>query len=187
MEDWCRICRKFYPTRSSTYKRATFYCTKCSSMISTNNNAFNRYLDSDTFLRKSFDDVCGDRWLGFKDVVYDDSIPILIEQKFPCVRLVVSFHLDKRKQYTSLFRDKSLYLCSNRNILKVGQTTNPASRLPHYYIFGNPKIDLFEVDTWELQDLMEHKIRNYLEYLGHLLPNDNSGNRLKYIQEVYNV
>ena len=41
-------------------------------------------------------------------------------------------------------------------------------------------MDILSIDMRK-QDLYEAKLRNYLEYLGYILPEDNTGQRLKYI------
>lgn len=181
--DYCRRCRKFGDFNFSNQK----YCPECLNGIA-RGAGFNRYED---FKNMSFED-CYDQeeWGGFRDVEYHVGIPDLISSRFTDLQYLTSFDHDQRKPVNS---DKVIYLISDSksSLLKVGQTCNTKSRFIAYYDLSPCKplrYDIFIAKTWYDQDLYEHKVRNYLEYLGFMLPLDNSGQRLKYIQkETINV
>ena len=82
--------------------------------------------------------------------------------------------------------DKLIYLCvsgTSNIILKVGQTTNWKSRATYYKNLEHFPVTMyfFEAQTWKEQDELENQIRVFLEDMGHVMPWDNTSERLKYI------
>lgn len=183
--DYCRRCRKFHIAKPHS---TTNYCSNCCNAIASNKKAFNRWLSSDIFIELSFIDCIEKRkWDGFKNIKYQPSIIKKIISKFSDVNYHQSISIVK--DFISIDDVRFLYLVSDneKNLLKVGQTSNIVSRFQQYYNLSQHKplrYDIFYVNSFEQQDLYENKIRNYLEYLGYLLPKDNSHSRLKYIKEL---
>jgi len=180
--DYCRKCRKFGDFNISKQK----YCPGCLNDIA-RGSGFNRY---DDFKNMSFEDCHdGEDWNGFSDIRYDNDLINLISNKFPNLKYLTSFDHKSRQIVDS---DKVVYLVSDSDytLLKVGQTCNVKSRFNCYYdlsISKPLKYDIFVADTWYDQDLYEHKVRNFLEYLGFILPKDNSGKRLEYIEQTMEI
>lgn len=151
-------------------------------------NSYNRYIDSQTFMDTSFDDCVAQEltWKGFNTKIkYKKSLVQKITNKFPDIKYL------KSDIYLKAFREfinrPFLYLVSDnkKQLLKIGQTVNPYNRFAHYHSISIHKpirFDLFITINFELQNLYEDKLRNYLEFLGYLLPEDNTNCRLKYIK-----
>jgi len=179
--NYCQKCRK---PNKSPYMQRTNYCTKCASDIG--NNFYNRYLDQKTFIENSFSDcVDGTIWKGFNNrIKYKKSLIKQIQSKFPEIVYIKSD--TSLKSFKSFVNQPFLYLVSDKQkqLLKVGQTVNPYNRFAHYHDISTNKpinFDLFITHNYILQDLYENKLRNYLEFLGYLLPADNTNCRLKHI------
>lgn len=174
--NYCRRCRKFGDFCFSTSK----YCSDCHNAIG-RGDGFNRYSD---FKAMSFVDCYDDPdWGGFTEIKFHPDLVQTIGDRFDSLNFLVTFYHDKKFPVDST---NVVYLVSDadQNLLKVGQTSNAKSRFSRYYnISGTSPLryDIFTTETPEEQDLHEHKVRNYLEYLGFILPSDNSGKRLKYI------
>lgn len=177
--DWCRLCKENFEL-SRISKQKTPYCSSCRSKISSKEFTFNKYGNKESFYEFSFKDVVDKDWTGFRNLGYDPHIISNITTKFSSLKYICSFKYEQKALFSNL-GDKIIYLCSNDTILKVGQTTNIKSRFHHYSYLGNPNFDIFEAQSWKEQDLYEHKLRNYLEFLGYRLPEDNTNCRLKYI------
>lgn len=181
--EYCRRCRK--PHISKSYSR-TNYCTTCANEIAVNKSAFNRWASSNIFIELSFIDcIDSNNWPGFIDIKYDSNIINKIILKFPKVKFHQSIY--QIKDFLNVEDRRFLYLISDnqKELLKIGQTSNIIGRFNKYYNLSKNKplkYDIFYVESFEEQDLYENKIRNYLEYLGYLLPKDNSNFRLKYIK-----
>jgi hypothetical protein len=179
--NYCKRCRR---QNTSSGRRKTNYCHKCLSK-SGQNTYQNRYRSSDSFISTSFiDSVDGFPWSGFQNIKYSESLIEQITDKFSGVKYVKSSY--KLSEFTSLSNNPLLYLVSdtNKELLKIGQTVNPFNRFGHYHNISEHKpikFDLFITANFEQQDLYEDKIRNYLEFLGYVLPKDNTNSRLKYI------
>jgi hypothetical protein len=179
MFDYCRRCRKFLDLNRN-------YCRRCNNLIGRNKKtqAFNKWRSSEVFIECSFEDCIDDTiWGGFQDIKYDPKIVEQIDNRFEAVKYIKSFY---RSDKDKVDDGNILYLVSDANLelLKVGQTYNYKNRLSRYNtLFKNTplRFDIFSVKTFPEMNLYEAKIRNYLEYLGYLLPQDNSGLRLKYI------
>ncbi len=182
--EYCRRCRRFgelnFPGRQK-------YCLSCRNKVA-NGADFNRYRD---FKSMSFEDCYDEEcWGGFSDIKYSEDLLGLISHRFRDIEYVTSFYHTNRETIDS---NKIVYLVSDSEdtLLKVGQTVNTKTRFAAYFDLSSNqplRYDIFVARTWDEQDLYEHKVRNYLEYLGFLLPEDNSGQRLKYIQrETINV
>lgn len=182
----CARCRKYkniseFGSRQSNKDKKSDYCATCDSKMRTK-DGFNRYKDSDTFISLSFiDSIDGDKWHGFQSVKWNDNIITNICSKYSDIYYICSFMLDNRPNIDTY--DKYIYILTNQQqeILKVGQTTNLFSRMNSYHYLPNCKIHIFKTHTWELQDILERKIRNLLEFYGHKLPLDKSDNRHRYI------
>jgi len=180
--NYCRICRQFNVNK---YSNRTNYCQKCKNNIALKKNVFNRWVSSKSFISTSFSDcVESSQWNGFSDIKFDAGLIGQLVDKFPGLNYLVSS--SERKILKNYQNNNFLYLLSDSNnvLLKVGQTQNLISRFDKYYNISTYKpiyYHIFNTPTYELQDLYEDKVRNYLEFLGYLLPNDNSGLRLKYI------
>jgi hypothetical protein len=180
-KQYCRRCRKY---NQNTSKR-TNYCTICQNKIAVNKQAFNRWQSSASFIETSFVDcIEGNCWNGFKSIEYNLQIIDQIINKFPEIKYHTStinkIEFKKYNQGNFIY-----FLSDNTNtILKVGQTQNLITRFNHYYDISKHlpiKYHVFSTETYDQQDLYEDKIRNYLEFLGYELPEDNTGLRLKYI------
>jgi hypothetical protein len=132
----------------------------------------------------SFVDCYDDpEWEGFTDTKFYPDLIKTIDRRFDSLNFLVTFYHNKKLPVSSV---NVVYLVSDadQNLLKVGQTSNVKSRFSRYYNLSKSsplRYDIFTTETPEEQDLYEHKLRNYLEYLGFTLPLDNSGKRLKYI------
>lgn len=188
---WCRRCRKwfqidsFYKYKSRKDGRDN-YCKGCREALKCGAD-FNRYRDKETFAKLSFIDVVEGPWNGFDDnAIRLDSLPQQLEAKFTGLLFLTSF--EETNFPTSINNDdgKLVYLCIgyDKTILKVGQTTNWKSRFHHYYNlhpFRPLSFDIFTTPSWELQDLLAAKVRNYLEFLGHKLLQDRTDKRLEHI------
>lgn len=180
-KNYCRRCKKYH---ISTKKQN--YCLSCARKIAI--GQYNRWKDSQEFISTSFED-CYDKshWSGFnKKKKYKKAIIKQILQKFPELSYLKSG--TKAIDFENIKSDTCLYIVSDQNkeILKVGQSVNIKSRFTKYYNISKypPFIfDVFCAETYEKQDLYEEKIRNYLEYLGYILPLDNTNGRLKYIKD----
>lgn len=180
--NYCRRCKK---NNINIGHNKTNYCTNCRNKIAIDKRAFNKWHSSDSFIQNSFID-CVDslEWNGFTQIKYDSSLVNIILSKFSNLTHIISTH--ERDKLQSYKKGNFIYLLSDSNniLLKVGQTQNLINRLNKYYNISNflpIKYDIFSTRTYEEQDLYEDKIRNYLEFLGYLLPADNTGLRLKYI------
>lgn len=184
-KNYCRRCKKFH---INTDNKRTNYCQTCKNKIALDNNCFNRWYSSDSFIELSFIDcVEKNEWSGFKDIKYNHNIINQITTKFSEVQYLIS--TNKRIDLKKYQKGNFIYLLSDSKsvLLKVGQTQNLINRFNHYHNATNNfpiNYDIFLVETYEQQDLYEDKIRNYLEFLGYLLPLDNTGYRLKYISSV---
>ena len=179
--NYCQRCRK---PNNNQYAHRTNYCTKCANSIGRNN--YNRYLNSKIFIEHSFSDCIDElSWKGFnKHAKYKKSIIKQIKNKFPEIIYLKSSN--SLKSFKCFINQPFLYLASDnkKELLKVGQTVNPYNRFAHYHKISINKpiyFDLFVTNNYLLQDLYENKLRNYLEFLGYILPADNTNNRLKYI------
>lgn len=187
-KNYCRLCRKF---NMNTDSNRTNYCQKCKNNIAINDNTFNRWASSNSFIDTSFIDcVDSEEWHGFKNIKFKKTLIHKLTTKFTELKYLISTaERQKIKNYTC---NNFLYLLSDgqKNLLKIGQTQNLINRLNRYYNASKHKpiyYHIFVVDSYEKQDLYEDKIRNYLEFLGYLLPIDNTGFRLKYILNTYTV
>lgn len=179
--NYCKRCRK--PNLLSNPKR-TNYCTKCACQIG--KNIYNRYKSSQDFINTSFEDcVDSDCWLGFnKKKKYNKNLITKINERFINVQYLISDN--KLSTFKNYINKPFLYLISDskKELLKIGQTTNPSNRFSNYHnisIYKPIQFDLFLTNSFQEQDLYEDKIRNFLEFLGYLLPKDNTNSRLKYI------
>ena len=182
--DYCQRCRK--PNRN-LYMQRTNYCNKCINSIG--RNVYNRYTNSKTFIEHSFIDcVEGESWKGFnKNIKYKTSLIKQIQKKFS--QIVYLESNSSLKFFKSFINQPFLYLVSdsNKELLKIGQTVSPYNRFAHYHNISINKpihFDLFVADNYLLQDLYENKLRNYLEFLGYILPVDNTNSRLKHIMKL---
>jgi hypothetical protein len=181
-KNYCRRCKK---NNINISHNRTNYCNNCRNQIAINKQAFNKWYSSDSFIENSFTDcVDGSEWNGFTNIKYDSSLISNILSKFPEVTHIIStYEKNKLQQYN---KGNFIYLLSDNSgtLLKVGQTQNLINRFNKYYNISNNlpiTYNVFSTKTYEEQDLYEDKIRNYLEFLGYLLPIDNTGLRLKYI------
>jgi hypothetical protein len=178
--NYCKRCRK--PNLVSN-KNRTNYCTKCAANIG--RNPYTRYSSSSNFINTSFEDaIDGDYWNGFTKIKYTKQIIQKIIDKFNNINHVISDN--KLYKFKNFVNQPFLYLVSDgkKNLLKIGQTVNPFNRFSQYHNISEHKpirFDLFSVGSFIEQDLYEDKLRNYLEFLGYLLPKDNTNCRLKYI------
>lgn len=181
-KNYCRRCKKFHISNNN---KRTNYCQICKNKIAIDNNCFNKWYSSESFVEMSFIDcIERDEWSGFKDIKYDSTLVSKIIIKFPEIKHAIS--TNKRVDLKKYQKGNFIYLLSDNDsiLLKVGQTQNLLNRFSHYYNATKNfpiNYDIFLVDTYEKQDLYEDKIRNYLEFLGYLLPLDNTGYRLRYI------
>jgi hypothetical protein len=181
-KNYCRRCRKKHNYDGSP---RTNYCLNCRNKIRLDEKSFDRWYSSDVFIETSFVDcISSVNWSGFKKIKYNRKLIQVITDKFPEVQHIVTTTQILNLKYIP--NGNYLYLLSDQNktLLKVGQTQNLTSRFRHYYNSSDALpicYDVFAVDSFEKQDLYEDKIRNLLEYLGYLLPLDNTGFRLKYI------
>jgi len=178
-DNYCRRCRVSNHVTTSR----TNYCGPCSNLIHVDKNAFNKWLNAEVFINTSFKDCVDDSvWNGFTNVKYKKDLIKKIINRFSNLSYINSIERASQfKQTSSYF----LYLVrdSQANLLKVGQTCNVSSRFRKYYNISQHKpitMDILSIDMRK-QDLYEAKLRNYLEYLGYILPEDNTGQRLKYI------
>ena len=153
--------------------------------IALKKDIFNRWHSSAAFINTSFADcIEGDHWNGFTDIKFDSGLIDRLIDKFAGLNYIVS--TCERKILKNYQNNNFLYLLSDNNyeLLKIGQTQNLINRFNRYYNISTYKpiyYHVFYVETYEQQDLYEEKIRNYLEFLGYILPCDNTGLRLKYI------
>jgi hypothetical protein len=113
-----------------------------------------------------------------------------ISNKFSDLSYCIS--TPERQKLKNYIGGNYLYLLSDEkcNLLKIGQTQNLINRFNRYYNASESKpiyYHVFSVDSYEKQDLYEDKIRNYLEFLGYVLPLDNTGSRLKYILQTTTI
>jgi hypothetical protein len=181
-KNYCRLCRQFNFCQD---KNRTNYCQKCKNKIALKKEVFNRWESPKTFIDTSFSDcVDGEYWNGFTDIKFDLNLINKLIDKFSDLNYLTS--TSERKVLKNYKNGNFLYLLSDKNneLLKVGQTQNLINRFNRYYSISLEKpiyYHVFNVDTYDKQDLYEEKIRNYLEFLGFVLPVDNTGLRLKYI------
>lgn len=186
-KQYCRRCRKY---NLNTANR-TNYCVNCRNQISSNKQAFNRWQSSSSFIEMSFVDcVEGNSWHGFQNIKYNPQIIDQIIRKFPDIKYHTS--TINKIEFKKFNKGNYIYLLSDsiNTLLKVGQTQNLISRFNHYYDISQYlpiTYHVFSTETYEQQDLHEDKIRNYLEFLGYYLPADNTGLRLKYINNNNNT
>lgn len=181
-KNYCRACRKFNLNQDS---KRTNYCQKCKNDIALKKDVFDRWHSSASFINASFSDcIEGDNWNGFTDIKFNLSLINQLINQFPGLNYLVS--TCERKILKNYQKNNFLYLLSDNNheLLKIGQTQNLINRFNRYHnisIYKPIYYHVFNVETYEKQDLYEEKIRNYLEFLGYILPADNTGLRLKYI------
>jgi hypothetical protein len=182
-KNYCRLCRQF---NINLDHHRTNYCQTCRNNIGSKKDIFNRWSSSHTFVSMSFAD-CIDKkqWAGFTDIKFHPKLINKLINKFSELNYLIS--TSERKILKNYQNSNFLYLLSDKinELLKIGQTQNLVNRLNKYYNLSTNKpiyYHIFEVDTYEKQDLYEDKIRNYLEFLGYVLPADNTGFRLKYIR-----
>jgi hypothetical protein len=151
-------------------------------------NGFNKYISPEVFASHSFEDAIGEEaWGGFTKIKYNTKLIQKITTRFPDV--IYQKSSKKVTDFKGLQSICGLYLVSDnkKNLLKVGQTVNPYSRFSCYYSISEHfplRFDLFTTESYELQDLYEDKIRNFLEYLGYYLPADATSSRLKMLEEL---
>lgn len=181
-KNYCRLCRQFNLNQDNS---RTNYCQKCKNRIALKKEVFNRWDSSKTFIDTSFADcIEGESWNGFTDIKFNLDLINKLVNKFSDLNYLIS--TSERKALKNYQNGNFLYLLSDKKdeLLKVGQTQNLINRLNRYYNISLNKpiyYHVFSVDTYDKQDLYEEKIRNYLEFLGFILPVDNTGLRLKYI------
>jgi|688.fasta_scaffold05842_14 hypothetical protein len=187
-KNYCRLCRQFNINASNN---RTNYCQKCKNNIAVKNDIFDRWSSSNVFISTSFID-CVDKkeWLGFTDVKFNNMLIDQISNKFSDLSYCIS--TPERQKLKNYIGGNYLYLLSDEkcNLLKIGQTQNLINRFNRYYNASESKpiyYHVFSVDSYEKQDLYEDKIRNYLEFLGYVLPLDNTGSRLKYILQTTTI
>jgi len=182
--DYCRRCKSDV---TEAYQNKTYkYCGGDLCRQSIKEYGYDKYANSDLFLLTSFDDCVDGYWDGFKDIQHSGKVLISdILNRFSKLQYVTSFTHDNRDKIES---DKVLYIISDCNdiILKVGLTTSPTRNFRRYSCYEDQPLryDIFIVNSYEEQELYEKKIRNYLEYLGHFLPKDDSEKRLGYINNT---
>lgn len=149
----------------------------------------NRWENSEEFMNTSFADCVDPEkpWKGFRSIKYTSRLIKKITNQFPVVRYIKS-STDLR-DFSGIDSICGLYIISDseKTLLKVGQTVNPYGRFAAYYSLSKNKpirYDLFSVENYELQNLYEDKIRNFMEYLGYMMPSDNTGKRLEQIESI---
>lgn len=174
--DYCRCCKTF---DKNVGKKRGKYCARCGSR--NKDKRPNKYESSENFIYESFNDcIDSESWAGFKNVKYSCDIKQDITSKFPEIKYC---HTGQIKDYK---KTRGIYLYTlydqDYNLLKVGQTTNTTTRFIRYD--KNLSYDLFTCPSWDSQDLHEKKLRNYMEFIGFLLPMDLEDGRLKYIKEL---
>jgi hypothetical protein len=181
-KNYCRLCRQI---NINQHNNRTNYCQKCRNNIALKKEIFNRWNSSKTFIETSFSDcIDSDYWNGFTDIKFNVNLINKLINKFSELNYLIS--TSERKILKNYQNSNFLNLLSDKNneLLKIGQTQNLINRLNRYYNISSNKpiyYHIFNVDTYDKQDLYEEKIRNYLEFLGYILPADNTGLRLKYI------
>ena len=108
-------------------------------------------------------------------------------KNFDNITYLCSIVLEPKYTLNKISSDKLIYLCvsgTKNIILKVGQTTSWKRRVTDYNIPEHFPVVLYFFDTpsWKAQDELEAQVRLFLEDLGHVMPWDNTGERLKRIQ-----
>jgi hypothetical protein len=108
-KNYCRLCRKF--NINTDYNR-TNYCQKCKNNIAINNNTFNRWISSTSFIDTSFIDcVDSEEWHGFRDIKFRKTLIDQLTVKFTDLKYLISTsERQKIKNYTS---NNFLYLLSD--------------------------------------------------------------------------
>lgn len=118
--------------------------------------------------------------------IFTESIRKEIIELFPLKYISEVVLVEKyREKIQHISSDKILYLCvdtGDKKILKVGQSTNFKNRIQKYKTRkpanGPVMIVLFETNSFHDMDKYEREIRELLESMGHILPWDNTNNRL---------